>query len=255
MEGLGRLVSSGVPRPVPPYVQITEHYRDLIKSGELKDGDRLPSTRQLVEQWSIAHATAAKVISILRAEGLVATVPGGGGGTIVAAGNLHRAPRDRMIAVRRRGRIYPPNEHARIVSADLLPAPDHIAEVLGVAAGSAVIRRRRITYRDDTPVSASTSWFTGDLAASAPALLGLERIIQGTPGYVEQQTGRVMSRGRDHVTAGLADRDAAHDLAVPEGSPVLLGRNWVTDQAGEVLEYGEYVSAAGRWSVYEYDLG
>lgn len=247
-------MSADAPRAVPPYVQITQHYRDLIRNGELKDGDRLPSTRQLIEQWHVAHATAAKVISILRAEGLVTTVPGGGGGTIVTAGTLQRAPRDRMIAVRQRGRIYPPNEHARIVSADLVPAPDHVAEALGVATDSPVIRRRRVTYRDDTPVSASTSWFAGELATAAPDLLVRQRLTQGTPGYIEQQTGRVMSRGRDHVTAGAADHHAAQDLAIPEGSPVLLGRNWVTDQDGEVIEYGEHLSAAGRWSVYEYDL-
>lgn len=243
------------PRPAPPYVQITKHYRDLIKRGELKDGDRLPSTRQMVEQWSIAHATAAKVLSILRAEGLVTTVPGGGGGTIVTASGLHRAPRDRMIAIRQRGNIYPPNEYARIVSATLVEAPEAVSEALGLARGVQVIRRRRVTFRDDVPVSASTSWFDGVLAAVAPALLMPERIRQGTPGYIEQRTGRVMTQGRDQVTAGTADETIARQLGIPEGSPVLIGRNWVIDGDGEVIEYGEYYSAAGRWSTYEYDLG
>jgi DNA-binding GntR family transcriptional regulator len=241
-------------RRVPPYVRVTQHYRALINDGTLRDGDRLPSTRQLVDEWNISHATAAKVYSILRSEGLVTAVPGGGGGTIVNSQELHHAPRDRMLSIRERGRIYPPNEHAKVMAAELAVAPGHVAEALGVSAGSPVIRRRRVTFRDDEPVSASTSWFAGELAAPAPALLSLERIVQGTPGYIEEQTGRQMTHGRDQVTAAAADADAARDLGIREGVPVLIGRNWVVDQAGDVIEYGEYVSAAGRWSTYEYDL-
>ena len=47
-------------RPPPPYLQIVEHYRDRIRDGRLGDGDRLPSTRQLAQEWRVAHATAAK---------------------------------------------------------------------------------------------------------------------------------------------------------------------------------------------------
>lgn len=89
-------MSPQIDRPVPPYRQITRHYRDLIGSGELRPGDRLPPVRQLVARWGVAHATAAKVVAILRAEGLVTTTPGGGGGTTVNPQNPPvRSPVDR----------------------------------------------------------------------------------------------------------------------------------------------------------------
>ncbi len=242
-------------RPLPPYLQIAEHYRDLIRRGELRDGDRLPSTRQLVEQWRVAHATAARVLSTLRAEGLVTTTPGGGGGTIVNVQDLGYAPRDRMLAVRQWSRVCPPGEHARIVSAELVEAPEHVAEAMGVQPGAPVIRRHRITYRGKTPVSASTSWFVGALAEVAPDLLRTERIREGTAGYVERQAGRVIRYGRDQLAAGTADARLAADLAVPEGTPVLVGRNWVRDVDGDLVEYGEYVSVPDRWQTYGYELG
>lgn len=248
-------MSPKVQRPLPPYLQITEHYRNLIRRGELQDGDRIPSTRQLVEQWGVAHATAARVLSTLRAEGLVTTTPGGGGGTIVNVQDLGYAPRDRMLAVRQWGRIYPPGEHARIVSAELVDAPEHVAEAVGIDPGSPVIRRHRVTYRDQTPVSASTSWFVGALAEVAPDLLRTERIKPGTPGYIEQQTGRKIRFGCDQSTAALADREMAADLEIPEGTPVLIGRNWVRDGNGDVIEFGQYVSIPERWQTYEYELG
>jgi DNA-binding GntR family transcriptional regulator len=160
-----------------------------------------------------------------------------------------------MLAVRRRGRIYPDGEHAKIVSAELVEAPDYVADALGVARRSLVIRRHRITLRGSTPVSASTSWFSGDLARAAPDLLQCERIRAGTPGYIEQQTGRVIASGRDHVSAAAADAQMADDLNIEIGAPVLAGRNWVRDAEGEVVEFGEYVTPSGQWQAYEYQIG
>jgi len=245
-----------VQRQPPPYLQIAAHFRDQIKRGQLQDGDRLPSVRQIVTQWDVAHATAAKALTILRTEGLVTTIPGGAGGTIVSLGQVGNSPQDRLNAIRRWGKIYPHDEHARIVSASVVDAPQHVAEALGVDEGTPVIRRHRVTYRgDNEPVSASTSWFRGDLVDVAPALLQTDRIQLGTPGYIEQQTRRRMSRGRDQVTVGIADATAAAELGVPEGAGVLLGRNWAFDEAGDVIEFGEYTAVPGRWSTYEYEIG
>lgn len=72
-----------VHRTPPPYRQIVAHYRDLVERGELRDGDRLPSARQMATQWGVAHATAAKVVADLRELGLVRTTSGGAGGTFV----------------------------------------------------------------------------------------------------------------------------------------------------------------------------
>lgn len=247
-------MSPKVERTLPPYLQITRHYRDLIRRGELRDGDRLPSARQLVDQWGVAHATAAKVLATLRAEGLVQTTSGGAGGTVVAVRDVGQSPRDRIMAGRRWGRIYPKDEYARITAAELVDAPERIAVALGVKPGTSVVRRHRVVYRHDTPVSASTSWYAGELADAAPDLLVAERIQQGTPGYIEQQTGRVARRGRDEFTATLVDADIAADLGVAEGTPVLIGRNWFRDAQGDVIEYGEYVSRPERWQTYEYEL-
>jgi len=239
----------------PPYQRITQHYRDLISRGELKNGDSLPSVRDLSKLWNVAHATASKVMTTLRSEGLVETSTGAGGGTRVSAAGLGRTARDRVTAMRRWGKIYPDGEYARIKTASLMDAPADVAEALGVEPGSPVIQRRRVTYgSDDRPVSASTSWFPGEFVEQAPDLLKAERIKLGTPGYIEQQTGRVLRRGRDQISAGAADEEAATDLGVPAGTPVLVGRNWFRDENGAVIEYGESVGIGGRWQAYEYEV-
>lgn len=61
-----------------PYARIAAEIRARITSGELRPGDRVPSTRQITQDWGVAMATATKVLGTLRAEGLVRAVPGVG---------------------------------------------------------------------------------------------------------------------------------------------------------------------------------
>ncbi|MFJ3727896.1 TetR/AcrR family transcriptional regulator C-terminal domain-containing protein [Streptomyces sp. NPDC090045] len=68
---------------VPRYSQIVAELRRRIETGELAPGDRVPSTREITRQWGVAMATATKVLSELRREGMVLAVPGVG--TVVAA--------------------------------------------------------------------------------------------------------------------------------------------------------------------------
>jgi DNA-binding GntR family transcriptional regulator len=115
--------------------------------------------------------------------------------------------------------------------------------------------RRRITYRNDRPTSASTSWYDGALADVAPKLLESERIREGTPRYIEAMTGRRIVSGRDQVGARPATAQDAEDLALEPGTAVLHGRNWYLDEQGDVVEYGEYASEGDRLRSYEYLIG
>lgn len=62
----------------PRYGRIVEELRARIASGELPPGARVPSTREITRQWGVAMATATKVLTELRRQGLVRAVPGVG---------------------------------------------------------------------------------------------------------------------------------------------------------------------------------
>jgi DNA-binding GntR family transcriptional regulator len=253
-------VAPPVRRPDPPYLRVAAAIRDRIASGQLQEGDRVPSAREMTREWSISLATASKVLATLRSEGFVRAVQGVG--TVVSAADTMRlGARDRMASIRRRGRIYPPGQYARIVAAEMVSAPAHVADALGVATGAPVIRRHRVTYQrqaqgqEARPVSASTSWFDGALAGACPRLLQAERIQEGTSGHIEAATGRHVTTGRDQLAADQAAAQDVQDLELELGVPVLRGRNWYWDAAGEAIEYGESVSIARRWTAYDYEIG
>ena len=241
-------MTSEIERPDPPYMQVVNQIRRQIESGTLKPGDTIPSARQITRQWGVSLATATKVLAALRSEGLARGIVGVGTVVVSPAATAQ----DRLASIKQTGRIYEPGSYAKITSAEVVPAPEHVAEALGVIAGSPVIRRHRVTYRNDAPVSSSTSWFDGPLAESSPLLLRAERLPQGTPGYIQETTGRTAVAGRDHVAARLATAQDAAELGIEPGTAVLQGENWYLDEDGAVLEFGEYVTAGDRGWSYDY---
>jgi DNA-binding GntR family transcriptional regulator len=244
-------LSPEIQRPDPPYIQVAKHIKAEIESGTLEDGQKIDSVRLLAEKWKISHATATKVVGVLKAEGLVISEPGKG--SIVTRDRATASAKDRVMRSLE-GRIYATNERAQLVSAELVPAPADVADALGIPSGTSVIRRQRVTLRDDVPSSASTSWYSGDLAASAPLLLKTERLRQGTPKYVEEQTGLAPAAGKDQLRADIASEEDSAALGIPLGSPVLRKQNWVLASNGDVIEFGQSVSVARRWATYNYEI-
>jgi DNA-binding transcriptional regulator YhcF (GntR family) len=81
-----------------PYLRIAADLRRRIAAGELRPGERVPSTRTLVREWGVAMATAARALSVLAEQGWVRAVPGSG--TVVADRTPARPPLGRESLVR-----------------------------------------------------------------------------------------------------------------------------------------------------------
>ena len=70
---------------VPIYEQIVDQIKMLIRNGELKENDNLPSVRTLSKELKISALTVKKAYDNLECEGFTVTVHGKG--TYVAATN------------------------------------------------------------------------------------------------------------------------------------------------------------------------
>jgi DNA-binding transcriptional regulator YhcF (GntR family) len=64
--------------PTPPYEQLRRQLADLIGSGVLSPGDRLPPVRQLAADLGLAAGTVARTYKELELAGYVRSRRGGG---------------------------------------------------------------------------------------------------------------------------------------------------------------------------------
>jgi DNA-binding GntR family transcriptional regulator len=240
-------------RPVPLYMQIVRQIRAQIASGELRDGDRLPSQREMMARWHVSMQTASKVIGAMKTEGLA--MPSVGRDTIVASGAAAR------IAAAAQGTAHAPAEpapapgsRAMLVSATKTAAPGHVAEILGIPSGRRALRRTE-TYGDDGhATSIITAWYSPAIADKAPRLAEPEPLPAGTLAYITQAAATRPARVREEHAAAAADQDTAAALGIPPGSPVLITRTQHHDADGKLLQYAETISPAGTWRARDYVL-
>ncbi|RQW62139.1 FadR/GntR family transcriptional regulator [Vibrio viridaestus] len=72
---------------------IVDEVKRLIVSEKLKPGDRLPSEKELIEQYEISKGTVREAMKALEVEGLIKTKPGPGGGAWLTAVGTEPASR------------------------------------------------------------------------------------------------------------------------------------------------------------------
>ncbi|WP_406414990.1 GntR family transcriptional regulator [Streptomyces sp. NBC_01614] len=240
-----------VQRAAPPFMQIADDLRVKIKEGVLPQDARLPSIAELAREWGVATATAAKAIKQLQDEGYVRS---SSQGTFVDLGRKLTSGPDRLQMLRATGSGFRQGESVDIISAELVPAPAHVAEALNLSEGEEVVQRRRV-YRDDEGVVAvSTSWLAGELAEAAPELIEVGPLPKMTFGLVEERTGRRAVRRRDVVAMCPVPEGIAPVLGVEVGSQALTMTNHYWDQHGEPTEYAQDFLGAGRELSAEYAL-
>ncbi|SEL91733.1 GntR family transcriptional regulator [Nonomuraea pusilla] len=94
---------------VSPYLQLVQQVRHALRLGLLREGDRLPTVKEVVAQLAINPNTVLKAYRELEHEGLVAARPGVGtfvtatlAGTSLAAHGPLRLELRRWLAKARR---------------------------------------------------------------------------------------------------------------------------------------------------------
>jgi GntR family transcriptional regulator len=89
------LISNSSPDPI--YEQIVRQIKSQILSGDLEEGEPLPSIRKLAHELQISVITTKRAYEELEKEGLIDTV--GGKGTFVASQNQELMREKRMKIV------------------------------------------------------------------------------------------------------------------------------------------------------------
>jgi GntR family transcriptional regulator len=159
------MVSRQAGRPL--HLQIAAALRDEIRRGTYPPGAQLPTERALVETWKVAQGTVRAALAQLRDEGLLVTYQGRG---VYVREQLVRrkvgADQSWRGILERLGKV-----DASTIMVRREPAPDDIAELLGLEAGTVVtVRDRLLRAEGEPPDMVSISWHPEWLVEQIPDL-------------------------------------------------------------------------------------
>ena len=234
--------------PGKGYADVANHFRALIKSGELAPGDALPSVAEIREQFDVAAKTVSRALSVLKGEGLVTSR--GSLGTVVAKSPLVITGADRLDRMARNGLRYAPGETSsghRVLRRSVYDAD--VCQALDLEPGDEAVIRIRVFEQDGRPTSVGVSVYPPHTVNEVPELEEDVRMVRQFGELYTERTGREVVTGQRTAYARQASQDELDALAIeaPRHTSVAVLVTTVTFHDDDrALGYWEDVYAPGK---------
>jgi GntR family transcriptional regulator len=245
-------MSEGSEDKRPRSQQIAAALREAIESGIYPPGMRLPSQRDLAQQYSVARNTVDEALKTLGQQGLI-TSEWGRGVFVREKKSLFRLGSDRYSPKFRELGLSPfllecakqgKAGRFEVLSIERMKPDLEISGLLGVSAKTkSVLRRENVFYADDDPVYRVTTWISWRLAEGTGLLEEEVPHPFGIHGIFEDK-GHVMARSNDDVSARMPTPEEVDYLQLQRGVPVIEVLHSSIDQDGKVYEVTRFVMRA-----------
>lgn len=244
----------------PRYVQIADEIVQQIRAGVLKPGDMVPSESELVDRYGVSGGTIRKAMVEVRASGLVETRHGKGSIVKDRPPVRHRSSDRFRRSLRQGGQAAYLAESAQsgatakvsVVYVGPVEAPEDAARRLGVPVGAQVLARRRLYFRNGTPVETATSYLPWDVVKEIPELFAENPGGGGIYARLEDH-GHEFAEFVETLQARPATKSEAAELALSPAAPVVHLVREARTTAGLVVEVCDTLMAADQF-VFEYHI-
>jgi GntR family transcriptional regulator len=230
--------------PTPLYDQLTILLLESIRREELKPGDLLPAEWLIAQEFRVSKATVRRALDELANRGILERFQGRG--TFVAMPRVSLGPTHfESFSVQMMARGLRPS--SRVLEQRVVAAEGEIAQKLGVAEGSRILRLRRIRLADEQPMGVQTAHVPLELAP------GLEnRDFQRTSLYriLKEDYGLVAAYAQETHSAIALESDWAKLLAASIGTPALSSRRLTLLASRRPMELVYSVMRGDRYEVF-----
>lgn len=233
----------------PRYVQIADELRARIESGAFSAKGKLPSERELSEEFDAARNTVRDALQVLRSEDLIESRRGSG----AWLRTFQRIDRDAAERLSKKqwgagrsiwDRDLEGRDHQEGVDVRKVDAPERVAGVLGVR-GQQVWRRSRVHQSAHRTIQKSTSWYPADLADGT----AITDVNTGPGGVYARldEIGHGPARFREEIMVRLPLSEEVEALGITQSMPVILIVRTAYDDGDRPVEVNEMVLDADSY--------
>lgn len=210
----------------PLYYQLYQILHDKVVEGEYCPGARIPTEKELIDQYSVSRVTVRAAINQLVNEQMLVKIPGKG--TFVSSPKIERHIDSRRIygfseAVRKNGDI----PSARLLDISYVPGTTQDVKFFGIPEGSPLIQLRRLRLINDAPAMIEVNLLPAQYSALFSADLEQSLYENLTKLYNVQPW---KDKKTFEISYATAEESSLLDLSV--GSPVILSYDYCYDIDG-----------------------
>ncbi len=232
--------------PVPLYHQLELRLRRAIETGQFRPGERLPTEAELQRLYGVSRATVRAALRRLEEDGLIYSHRGRG--TFVhpqaETTRIERNPA-RLLEFEQdilRSGLKP---RVEVLAVEQVPAPERVAEMLGIGPGREVLRVRRLGWADGEPLWLESRYLHPEISR----LVNPEDFNQASvTRWLQAVVGIPIAGTRLRVSAGAATPTQARHLKIKPGGPVLINEFVFYDAAGRAVEAARAIFRADRYA-------
>jgi GntR family transcriptional regulator len=201
----------------PKYVQIKDHIRRHIESGQYASNTRLPSERQLAEEFEVSRLTVTKALKELEQEGLIYSRVGKG--TFVTPQAKIDQSLETLTSFSEEMRAKQKRASSQVLYAAIEGASEEVARALTVPVGTDVFSLKRLRFADGQIIALEHSHIVYTLC---PNILEHHDFAQESLYQVLGEVyGLRLTIAHQTVESRLATRDEAKVLQISPSDPVL----------------------------------
>ncbi len=225
--------------PVPLYFQVAQHLEHAISSGQIPPGTLFDNEILLAERLGLSRPTMRRAMQHLVDKGLI--VRRRGIGTRVVQPKVRRPLELTSLYDDLAGSGQSPS--TELLSFDRVPADASVAGRLALDEGTQVVRIERLRSAGELPIARMTNYLPERIATFSPDDLerrGLYEMLRAQGVHLHSAVQTVGAR-----TAGTAE---ARQLGEPRGAAVLTMQRISFDDRGDIVEWGDHVYVASRYS-------
>ena len=200
--------------PIPLYAQVEAVLVSSIADGTFPAGSRIPKEEDLIEQFAVSRTTIRQTIQNLIRRGLVEIRRGKG--TYVAHPKITQELTELsgfvedMETLGRRA-------SARVLDKKIVPANEEVAQHLGLATGSMVVRIQRVRLADEIPLSFDETYLPREIGEKV-----IENDLETQPIFtlLEEKYNMPLIEAEYKLEATAADPVVARALGISVNSPI-----------------------------------
>jgi GntR family transcriptional regulator len=230
--------------PTPLYQQIKSLLEEMIQSGHLMPGERVPSEKELQDRFGVSRITVRQALQELSLEEKIIRVPGKG--SFVLEPKVEPLTALTSFSENMRAQGLVPSYSG--TSVECGEAPTRIRSILELADGELAIHIHRLMLADGVPMAIQDAYVPESVQQRNPRLFSPE-ILNITSMYniFERELNVPLVRAEEYVEASLASSEEAALLSIQPNSLVLVITRITSTSDDKPVEYVRLTFRADRY--------
>ncbi len=219
-------------KSLPRYMQVMNYYIPLIKSGKLKEGDKMPTEEEICELFGISRITVRRALEGLQQGGYIYKQQGKGSFVMTKKTGFQL---NHLKGFTEEMKALGKEPSSEVLTFEIVSPGEKAAGILGIDINQKIYLLERLRLADGVPIAIERV----HLPFYRFPTLRTENVSESLYEILKYHFGCESYKGIQEIHAGMATEEEARLLQINPGSAVLHINRTTYEQEGTAYEYVE----------------